>query len=62
MDHDPLFSELLFALGNVHSFNLSFSPFSLRIMLNDNVSSGISVNYPPPTLRLEVGASSDLCV
>ncbi len=21
-----------------------------------------SVNYPPPTLRLEVGASSDLCV
>ncbi|WP_257722292.1 hypothetical protein [Geobacillus sp. JS12] len=20
------------------------------------------VNYPPPTLRLEVGASSDLCV
>ncbi|MGG3007804.1 hypothetical protein [Geobacillus stearothermophilus] len=23
---------------------------------------GKEVNYPPPTLRLELGASSDLCV
>jgi hypothetical protein len=34
--------------------------------VSENVMSKIYkewvVNYPPPTLRLEVGASSDLCV
>lgn len=34
----------------------------LFALANIGIKQQMEVNYPPPTLRLEVGASSDLCV